>query len=655
MGSPSLLIRRVVVEGELSCDLRFERGLDIVWAVEEDGDPRSTNRCGKTSLVELIRYGLGRQVDDRQEYHFASIMDRLGTLYLEIEANGQVITVGRSLQQTAARAQVHEGPYVRGMADVPGERVDIQDLSHLLLNALAIPAVSVRERSGQLEPLSFSLLTRAFVLHQEDSLLTILQKVPKQRRADILGFLSGITPVGRFSIEEKLGSAIREVQKLQGDYASVQSFLSRNGVPTLLEATARVDALEASLVEALEAQQSIQCQIQGATRQQAQPSGRIDDLRRDFLAASEEAARIERAVVGLQQQEERLGQLLASLRVDREKSQRVQASSTVLSTVEFGICPRCLQGITPEMRQREQYARCQLCNRPLTRTSDMPPRATPRVQDIELQIAETQAVLTDVVREREAEQARLDQCRAKQCDIGRVLDMESEAYVSPAVDRLLARSHELAVKEAELAQARTLLSQAQALDAMKVRLDTLKQDVAELEDRLSEARRPVMARLEKLRQTYEAVLRAVDFPDIRTVSIESQSLMPLINGHLYTHAGTAYKALAVVCFHLALLELAMKEETFFPRMLVVDSPAIGDLNEESHDKLLRYLATLQAPAEEIDLEDSVGRPDWQIILTTRRMISDLEPFVVERISSPDHMLLRSGRRGPMAPHAHPAP
>ena len=116
--------------------------------------------------------------------------------------------------------------------------------------------------------------------------------------------------------------------------------------------------------------------------------------------------------------------------------------------------------------------------------------------------------------------------------------------------------------------------------------------------------------------------------------------MPMINNSLYTHVGTALKGLATVSFHLALLELAIKKDTFFPRMLVIDSPAVGDLNDENHDKLLRYFAKLQSKTEQANREKGDGEIGWQIILTTRRLIPELKPYVVEKISSPDMMLLR---------------
>ena len=177
MPSPKLTIRRIVVQGELSLDQKFYAGLNIIHAVQTGTDARSTNGCGKTSLVELIQHGFGRAHDSKAKFHFASILDRLNKLWLEFETNDGIYTIERSLKDIFSNARFHEGPYVAGMENAPAEVVNIDDMSQLLLRLINIPQVSVGTRTGKPTPLSFRLLMRAFILHQEDSFQEILFKV----------------------------------------------------------------------------------------------------------------------------------------------------------------------------------------------------------------------------------------------------------------------------------------------------------------------------------------------------------------------------------------------------------------------------------------------------------------------------------------------
>src|SRR6266567_6266622 len=152
--------------------------------------------------------------------------------------------------------------------------------------------------------------------------------------------------------------------------------------------------------------------------------GRIDSLRSRLLGIKEDTAFTEHELTGRWQEEERLKEVLASLQSDRRKVQRIKASSTILNSIDFSICPRCLQDITPEMRIREQYARCCLCNRPLTTTSDAPPKAMPRTEDIDLQIEEAEAVLKDIHQEIETLLNKLGELRTLEAEIGKNLEEE---------------------------------------------------------------------------------------------------------------------------------------------------------------------------------------------------------------------------------------
>jgi hypothetical protein len=633
MSSPKLIIRRVVVDGDLSYDQRFYPGLNVIQAVRTGDDPRSTNGCGKTSLVELIQHGFGKRQESKAKFFFSPIMDQLRTLWLEIETDSGVYTIERSLQIITGAARYHEGPYVPGMDKTPAEKISVEDMSSLLLGLVGIPQVSVKTQQGEPTPLSFPLLSRAFILHQEDSFGEILYKVqPETRKADILGFLTGITPIERFPVEERLSKVQLEMQDLENDVQTITKFLVDNQVPSLVEATLLVEKAQHELQEAKTELNNIQRTI--IQKQESDRPGQTDELRHRLLAVKAEVAQVEQSFLGLQQEDQRLLQLLASLRADKQKSKHVQASTIQLNSVEFTICPRCLQDITIEMRNREASARCSLCNRPFIITSDTLPKRIAKTDDIDVQMEEAEEILASISQERIIAEGRLRKLHSSEKELSLELEDLLSAYVTPSVDRLNAQANAIAEKQAALVKATYISEQAQALVRMQDQVYTLRGKFEELGEELKVVSIAKRQKREALRQTYEDVLKAINFPGVRQVSIDAQSLMPLINGQLYIHQGTAYKGLATVAYHLALLNLAFSIDTYFPKLLIIDSPNVGDLNEQNHAKLLRYIASLHTQ-ETKDTEF-----DWQIILTTRFLPLELEPFVCDRISYPNQMLLR---------------
>jgi hypothetical protein len=656
MPSPQLVIRRVVVSGELTLDQSFDRGLNVLYAAPARGDARLTNKAGKTALVELIQYGLGRRQRRRETFHFEPIMDRLGSLWLEVEANGMVATVERSMRDIFARVVLRDGPYQPRSSELPGDLVDVEALSGRLLGMLNIPEVSVKTLEGDLFPLSFPTLMRAFVLHQDDSFGGILNKVqPERRKTDVLGFLTRIIPVRAYGLEERLAGAQRRLQTVTASRDAVRAYLHEHGMAvdgtTLDEAETRLAEARAALATAVEARRAAQVALQSRGRDAppgtplpdaaAPGTGRTDRLRAELLDLKAKRSTAERDVAVLRQEAQRLRDLVGSLRGDAQRVERLRSASAILSTVDFDMCPRCLQELTADMRQREAYARCALCNRTLSTTSDHVPRATPDPTDIAAQLDEAEAVLRDVEGEEGEGQKALSALREREASAERALDAESAAYVAPAVDRLLALSYEVGEREGALAEAAALARHAGALRDMQREIDELTAQQATLQDELAEAARRSARRVRRLEALYRDILVQVGFPSLRSVQVAQGSLMPYINGSLYTHQGAALAGLATVCYHLALLRLSIQVGTYFPRMLVIDSPAVGDLNEQNHAALLDYLAAVQEGAWEPEGSDRATNPDWQIILTTRRLTPRLEPYKVMEISSePRRMLLR---------------
>jgi len=638
MGSPSLVVRRVKVDGKLGCDLKFTRGLNIVRAVPTDGAPISTNKCGKTALVELIQHGLGRRAPSKEKFFLQPIAECVKTLWLEAEVNGKVVLVERSLQEIYSTLKMRWEPYHDEIQQTRADIVSVEEFSQVFLDLMSVPEVSVKTHIGDTVKLTLPNLMRAFVLHQEDSFGGILDKMlPEVRRTQVIGFLTKIISPEAFELEPRVATAQREADLQDASVQHVMAFLADQGVATSSKAEERLAEAEMELRQAQRNQSQIEKQLrEGIDAPSGQQGGKLDDLRRRLLDAKEEAAKSGRSLAALSDEETRLREVLASLQTDQQKLRRLRASSDVLSSIDFKICPRCLQGLTSEMRLREEYARCSLCNRPLNRTSDAFPRTAPSPEYIESQTQETNQVLLQVEQEIAALRERCDRVTAQVADLEAQVNEATQSYISPAMDALLAHTAEVALKQSNRDVAKALLEQARALEKMRDRLAALRDDQARLEDQLRKASRASSQRLELLRHQYEAVLSAIDFPGFENCEIKRDTLFPYISGRLYIHVGTALKGLATVAYHLALLRLAQATDTFMPKMLVIDSPAHGDLNEDSHDKLLRYLAQLASGAGHSGDEPL----DWQIILTTRRMLPQLEPFVVESVSSPGRMLLR---------------
>ena len=641
VGSKDLFIRRVVVTGALSCDVRFQKGLNIIASDSEGAAPTASNQAGKTALVELIRYGLGRPIKSKAGFHFASIADEIDTLFLEVDLGDETYVVERSLRQTSAAVVVRRGEYGTGLVATGGSMLSVDELSEWLLGQLGIPRVSVKTDAGDLTPLSFPLLSRAFLLHQEYSFGAILQKVqPERRKGDIVGFLTGITPDRRHAVEVELAEAQKAYERERRDLESVSRYLASRGVPTALEAQALVDSRRAALDAAYAAEAAVHESIRAETDAAANVQGRVEGVRDRLLAVKEERAAVELDLAGRREERDRLSGLANSLRQDLGRIDRLRTSSVLLSSVAFSACPRCLQEVTSEMEARESLGHCALCARTMGPTSDDVPVQAPRPTDVAAQLSEVQEIVENVDVEIAAREQRLAAMSGLEAELAVELDRAVRQFVSPSVDRLVEASRLIADRERELDRAETLAEQAESLNGTRNEVDRLREAMDALDDERRAVSKPREGRLSLFEQELDRVLRGIEFYQYERSRIERSTLMPFVNGNAYESFGLAYKGLIAVSYYLAMWHLAREVPAYMPRMLVIDSPAVGDLNEVSYGTLLEYVAGLQDPEED---PESL---DWQMILTTRRTVPALDPFVMLSLSSSEgRMLLRRSAGG----------
>jgi hypothetical protein len=626
----SLQINRVVVLGKLACDYRLHPGLNVLQGVTEGEDEKSSNKSGKTALVYLIQYGLGKEAS-KKSFHFDPISGSVSLLFLEVELENSIVTIERSMQNTSAAVRLYLGKYYDGITNNAHETVSLEALGDFLLTALGIPKSSIKERQGELDPLSFRLLMRAFILEQKMSFASILEKVqPEQRKSDIVGFLSGIYSRERFHLEERLSALQIFADDRQYYLDRIRRFLEQRNIPSLLFARAKVSELENLLVTTREKQKNLR--VAARISIDDQTGGRLADIRGSIIATSRELLILQRHERSLRGEIERLAELRASLVLDKSKVKKLQTARLILTTISYEKCPRCLQILTEDMKAREAEGFCSLCSRPALVVADSVPRSIPRLEDIEDQLNETDEVLTGTESALQSAQSERESCQRKLSELEIILERETQSYVSPFIDALEQLSHEVAVTEKLLATAQSDYSQAMALDELEQEVERLRAQQMELEALLEDAKKPSLTQLTALRNAFREILGKVGYPSLLNSWISASDFMPTINGSSYVHGGQAYTGLAVLAYHLSLFKLAVESDCYMPRLLIIDSPAVGDMNDQTEDVMLDYLASLPTVLG----EDS----RWQVILTTRRCTDALQPFVFDQLSSPHHMLLQ---------------
>jgi hypothetical protein len=624
--SPLLKIRRVVVTGELGCDIKLDNGINIIKGESFQGDISASNNCGKTLFTDLIKYGLG----DRDKFTSGDIAEKIQTLALEVELNNKIFTIIRDLKSYSARLSIYEASYEKDIElREPSFQTDPKTTySDFLLDQLNIPKVRVpisNKPGATIRPITFQDFMRVFYMDQKNSFQEILNKVsPEWLKTKTFKILLGMSKEEEEQLQLRIKELIDKISSKEKEITNNTNFLKRSGAQN------RIDIIEKrnTIYDKIN---SLAVEINTLKQKMRGDRGLTDDLR-------DQLDQLDKRVVSLQESKNKIlvklddfRSLRNSLSNDREKLDKTREANFILSSIDFGRCPRCLQEITAEMKKREDDSNCMLCGRELiVKESDI--RILDRKNVVEEEIKETDILLEKYQADLKNLDIELDKYIKGKTVLQNELDSQSSSYVSPFVDELERLLHERNSHNAQVELLEQQLRLWQSLEESEIELSELRIEQRKLQTALAELDTRDDEKIRRLSEYYESFLRGSQFPKLISARISPETLMPLVNGHAYTEdTGIGFISVKVIGFHFSLLRFSLDIPCYYPRFLMMDSPRQFDINPETYKSMLLQL---------FGVEKKRKKSDFQLILTTRDLPEDLEPFVIERLNSKNRMLLR---------------
>ncbi len=624
--SPLLKINRVIVTGELGCDIKLGSGLNIIKGESIAGNPTSSNDCGKTTFTNLIKYGLG----DRDRFGEGVIMNKVDLLFLEVILNDHVVTIRRDLNKPGARAGIFLSKYdERFASQEPNILVDpTTRFSDYLLKQLQIPnlRISMSDKPGS-KPASitFQYFMRLFYMDQKNSFQEIMNKVqPVWLKGKLVEILLGMAKEEVEQLKARVQQLTNTIDELQREISNITQFLVTSGGAN------RIDLLDA-VKEKQNEREQLNSEIIDVKHQMTGNKGLTDELRENLDQIGQRLVRLQedRAKIAVKMND--FEALLNSLKIDRDKVLKTTDANYVLSSVDFSKCPRCLQRITAEMRGRELEGNCMVCERPLlSKTSST--HVLDKDEIVEEEIAEVQLLLTTYGKSLEALNLQINSLNIQKLALQRELDSRSSSYVSPFVDTLERLLNNANRVDSEFELLNQQLKYWQFIERREEWLQNRKVEKRKLQSQIAEIDTGDDTKIRKLSEYYESFLRKVEDTELITARIKPSDMMPLVNGKPYTEdVGSGWQSVRIIAYHFSILLFSIDEPSYYPRFLMLDSPRAFDLNRMSYELLLTQFSRLHAMLTE---------SDFQIILTTRDLPEELEEYVIERLNSKNRMLLR---------------
>jgi len=606
---PRLLLNRFSwgkIDAEIN--LEFDSGLNIL---------HGKTQADRTILLRLMKYALGgsfERIDSK-------ILDASIKVTLKIIANGENITLTRSCQQPNAKLEIE---------DKDGKRsLSIQEISSYLLEKLGLPQVVTKsiDRDGNRRdnPLSFNDLARAFVIDRDISYSAIMAGVYERPFIEIVRIMFGLTTQEIADTENTIRRKEADILELRQSISSIQTFLKRLDVPTLLEIESRRNGILEGLArltqEEQELRQNVRTSIEGEV-------STYEPTKNELLNKRKELEEKQRELLNLLDQKREKLELKSLLSEEVKRLERHISSHYVISTFTFTICPRCLQEVTSEMQQRESDGLCSLCGRSLTEHNDTEAWEK-SIRDTKQSIKEVDILIVDHEKRIEQLQKDIKPLTSQIEDLEKKLERETSQYVSPIVEHLglivsarVSAERELSKLEYEKQQ-RELAIHYQDYDLPKIQkeLDEVRRELTDLRNKLGNPSEYYNAFITHFRTFLNRV--NLDQP-VEVVEWDSKTFLPLINGQSYKKMIGYDLAITVMAFHYAILAMGVNEpkvKSGHPKLLIIDEPQQQKMGKERYLQVLNQFVQLA--------EENKDRVQIIVATDTKDIPANAKPYGIE--------------------------
>jgi hypothetical protein len=584
---------------------------------------------GKTTLLELIKYGLGCDgtIAPVAEEHVNDVT-------VDITIGSSRLAITRSLDASKGRrARVTDITTHERLRDHNTDSKE-PSLSALLLTAIGLPAdmraaarTGSSSRAGGLisfaDIFSFMYVAQSAInrdiAHSQET-----YREPKRKA--VFELLFGLTDAGILRMRSELTELNGEVERAETEHRTVLAFLRDSGT------TSRA-AAEQAMAEA-HAQEALAKAEQAELRDVLDPVADRDTLTlRDLLTNTEQALADARALVlGLARQQAEYAAERRRVQSDLDRYHRMRAAGEMLADIEFTVCPRCMQSLTE--RPVPQGA-CRVClQEDPVGTGDFHNPDSYEASQLAEQLAEMDGQLELLGLQRGATSTAVTDREYLVKSLSADLDVRTSERITPRLQAFTDTVERLATSRTRKQQLELVLRQWDRADAIRAEADRFRNarerklaEIAVAESRLASRKEQVLANID---QEFQEAVNAIGIPEAKTVSIHRTRYLPLLNGRMFNTVSNAGGIITTVqvAYWTSLLAVAMRSggadefnETYYPTLLIIDSPRLALNDQEALSGALYRRLVTQADA---------GRGNIQFIIADNELPASYRSHYAQR-------------------------
>lgn len=577
---------------------------------------------GKTTLLEMIKFALGGDA------LLAPVaLKNVNDVTVDVTIEDSRLRLTRSIDQRKRKlVRVVDLVTREPQADhhVDGTQ---PSLNTLLLTALGLPDDMLAAARGGNSSKAGSRITFADIFtflyipqsainrdiaHSQDS-----YREPK--RKTVFELLFGITDPGIVGMRSQLNTLNGQITDAENTRKAVLTFLKDSSTTT------RIDA-ETALAAAVATQAAAEAQ-RAVLRESLDPVADRETLAlRDLLSDAERSLTEARArIEDVERQKSDFTAERRRIKGDIDRLARMRDAGQRLASIEFSVCPRCMQSLA---QRPVPDGSCRVClqDDPVGSTTGDDQYEARQLTD---QLGELDFQLRHITTQGEATKRLVEQRQRLVRDLTSTLELRTEARITPRLQAFSDASDRLATAVAQQAHLEAVLRQwdrvddlAADEDQLRITREGLKSAIRQSDEDMEQRRHTV---LDNLNQEFQDAVTTLGIPGVEQASIHPTNYLPLLDGQPFASVslGGGIVTATQVAYWTSLLAVALRmRDTVYPAFLLIDSPRLALNTAENLSAALYRRLVGQADANQGRLQYIVA--DNELPQEYRRSYAEID-------------------------------
>lgn len=602
-----LKINKVVIKksGKDVYNENFHSGINVI---------RGENSTGKSTIMELISYGLGADI---KRQHWKKEALSCDEVFIDLFLNKRRFIFKRPIEDEGSKPPIYmkEGNYDDDSTSLDGwHKYGYKKTEKKVSFATRIFDLLGYDQhvTSEDENLTVHQIFRLMYADQDTPASNIFRWEPlnydrDSMRLAIGEFLFGFDDLSIHGLRQKLQIANRSFDKVDEELSSIYKILGKTNINASTKSINKeIDELNKDLLIIEEKiKENKRESIKPGDKKLQKEAKRLND---EILALSSSIEKIESSIVSITYDIQESEEFLKSLEFRKSSIKNAQATVNCLGLVDFEYCPSCLSKI----EENHDIACCSLCKSEIN-TEIVNESYLQALEQIDFQYRETSSIIEKSKTKNSVLSAQM---RVKLNEVNRLKSRfrEINSFTDDFELRLTNFASEKGFINSQIQSLNDKLELASEIDLKveeKVRLQNI---ITGLEDELSRLEKSQLRRKKKVYSDIsDTVVKILakdtgtedDFNDAKKFEFDFSQNIMLLDGRANFSASS--NVLLKNAFHLAVLLTACNDDKFrLPCFSMFDNIEDKGMTQDRSNNFQKIVLELSEKIE----------TDFQLIMTT---------------------------------------